>query len=677
MQDYFDEFDFNNSTFDSISEPTFKNELIQSKDYLKIEENIEDYPIRCPTCWRIPLLYSNLNENNYAINCEANHKNIFMSFDGLIDNTNKKFGSLLCNQCKKESDLMYQCTDNNLFYCPKCKEKSKSKNFIEIKDIDTTCPIHKYKFKFYDTKNLKHLCSECHKEYFEEENNLENLITIENYVNYKDTIDRYSKKAAENIKMWNSVSGIIKDWLKNFNDKYKEFLSSIGNYCILQQKLVNFLKKENNYLNYNNNFHIYSNYVAINNEKADSFIRSINNYVNFKYNKNSDICTMSKFFIDILDEFYKNNINIESKIDIKNEEKGEEKNIKEMDKKIKLLKHMNKKKFELDSKITSLIPFNKEKNLILGLSNGDIIICETKDDDLMEKLKIKEFDKGISHLCEIDKNLFAASDITNNTKIIQIEEDFNSYTVIKYIILEHDNKLNKIISLPIISYFKNRNYLAIALEKEIIIYKSNKMPTNLEPPYTHYHAKLQEYSIDQPSSIDDKKILEFNIDKRVRLESQVKNILEINDKYLAVICENSKNLILVNTQKDFNIESSLHINIPNGDCYMKVAKSNKEFVIAYNGGLIAINLDNFTKVHHIKLKQNLKIFDFYGSNNIMFLSLKNDDIYIKQYKYENGFREITKLSEIIVLEDNQITNFFIVKNKIYYINNTNLIHYYE
>ena len=203
------------------------------------------------------------------------------------------------------------------------------------------------------------------------------------------------------------------------------------------------------------------------------------------------------------------------------------------------------------------------------------------------------------------------------------------------------------------------------------------MPTNLEPPYTNYHAKLQEYSINQPSSIDDKKILEFNIDKRVRLESQVKNILEINDKYLAVICENSKNLILVNTQKDFNIESSLHINIPNGDCYMKVAKSNKEFVIAYNGGLIAINLDNFTKVHHIKLKQNLKIFDFYGSNNIMFLSLKNDDIYIKQYKYENGFREITKLSEIIVLEDNQITNFFIVKNKIYYINNTNLIHYYE
>ena len=163
--------------------------------------------------------------------------------------------------------------------------------------------------------------------------------------------------------MWNSISRLIKDWLKNFNDKFKEFLSSIGNYCIIQQKLVNFLKKENNYLNYNNNFNIYLNYVAINNEQADSSIRNINKYVNFKYNKNSDICTVSKFFIDILDEFYKNKINIEPKININNKEKEEEKNVKEIDEKIKLLKNMNMNQFKLDSNITSLIPFNKENNL--------------------------------------------------------------------------------------------------------------------------------------------------------------------------------------------------------------------------------------------------------------------------------------------------------------------------
>ena len=309
------------------------------------------------------------------------------------------------------------------------------------------------------------------------------------------------------------------------------------------------------------------------------------------------------------------------------------------------------------------------------MDNGVISICETKENNLMEKLKIKEFDKEISHLCEIDKSLFVASDITNNTKIIQIEEDFSSYTVIKNISLEYYNKINKIISLPIISYFKNRNYIAIALEKQILIFKSNKMPNNLEPPYIQYHEKLQEYNIVQPSFINDKKKLEFNNEKRLHLDTQVKNILEINDKYLAVICENSKNLILVNTQKDFKVESIFPINIPNDDCYMKVTRTKKEFVIGYNGGLFVIDLDNFKKVKHIQLKKNLKFFDFYGSNNIMCLFLKNDDIYIKQYKYENGFREINKLSEVVVLDNNQITNFFIVKNKIYCINNKNLIHY--
>ena len=82
-------------------------------------------------------------------------------------------------------------------------------------------------------------------------------------------------------------------------------------------------------------------------------------------------------------------------------------------------------------------------------------------------------------------------------------------------------------------------------------------------------------------------------------------------------------------------------------------------------------------MRNFKFKQNMKFFDFYGSNSIMCLSLKNEDIYIKQYKYENGFREINKLSEVVVLTNNPITNFFIIKDRIYYINNTNLIHYYE
>ena len=50
------------------------------------------------------------------------------------------------------------------------------------------------------------------------------------------------KKVIENIKMWNNISRIINNWLKSLNDKFNGLLSSIGNYCLLQQKIVNFIK---------------------------------------------------------------------------------------------------------------------------------------------------------------------------------------------------------------------------------------------------------------------------------------------------------------------------------------------------------------------------------------------------------------------------------------------------
>ena len=70
------------------------------------------------------------------------------------------------------------------------------------------------------------------------------MIPIEQYVNYKDTIERNNKKVIENIKMWNNISRIINNWLKSLNDKFNGLLSSIGNYCLLQQKIVNYIKSE-------------------------------------------------------------------------------------------------------------------------------------------------------------------------------------------------------------------------------------------------------------------------------------------------------------------------------------------------------------------------------------------------------------------------------------------------
>ena len=146
MLDYLNDSEYSFSTSYSISEPTEKNDYAPSKDDLKIEENIKDYPLRCPICWKIPRIYFNLKTNNYCILCDEKHKNIYLSFEDLIENADKKFSSLLCHQCKKESDLLYKCNDNNFFFCQKCKENYDSNNLIATNEIDITCPKHHNKY---------------------------------------------------------------------------------------------------------------------------------------------------------------------------------------------------------------------------------------------------------------------------------------------------------------------------------------------------------------------------------------------------------------------------------------------------------------------------------------------------------------------------------------------------
>ena len=313
----------------------------------------------------------------------------------------------------------------------------------------------------------------------------------------------------------------------------------------------------------------------------------------------------------------------------------------------------------------------------MGLNTGEIKICEAKEEGMREKLMIKEFQNEISLICEIDKLLFVATDIKNNLKIIQISEDFSNYTVIKNLNLEHYKKIRKIVFMPFISYFKNRHYLAMAVDNSILIYKSNKMPADLDPPYPQYHAKVEEYSIVQPSFSNEQEKLNFSLEKKIQLKNDVENILEMNDKYLAVICSESKSLKLYNTQNYFKEDLNLANIIPNSDCFMKITKTKKELVIGLNGGFNIIDFDNIKKVRNIKLKQDIKFFDFADNNNIMSLSLYNDEIYIKQYKYKEGFRNMNKVSEAVVLNENKITNFFIINNRVYYIDNSNFIYYYE
>lgn len=677
MTEILEESEYNINESFSISEPTIKADLRQSEGELKYDEIVKNYPIRCPDCWDIPRLNFSLNSNVYSLICDENHKNMFMSFKDLLENADKKFSSLLCHQCKKESDVMYRCNENNLFFCSECIKNYDSNNFIEAKDIDTTCPIHHSRYKFYDKINHKNICQECLKQNKENLFKMKNFIETEKYANYQETIDKYHKKAIENLKMWNNISNITKTWLKNLNDKFQEFLSSISNYCLLQLKLVNYLKTENSYQIYNNNFNIYSNYEAINNENEDFFIRKINEYLNIKYNENLDICILSTFFINILNEYNKNDIQIESKINIDEEKDKLEGDKNQIKKEIKLIKDMKKKRFELKEKVNCLIPFEYEKYIILGYNTGEIAINKILENELKDELRIKEFKNEITHLCELDKLQFVASDVKLYTKIIQVNENMKTYEVVKNIDIRNYKKISRIISIPMISYFKNRQYFAIGIDNYALIYKSNKMPQKLEPPYVEYHGTVEEFSIVQPSFIHDNDKLNYKLENKIAFNNNIEDILEISDKYLAITFTDLKILKLMNTQNEFKYEKDLNNLIPNNGCSMKLSKSRKELIIGYNGGFNIIELNNLQKIRNVKISHNIKFLDFIDYNCLMCLTSSDDNIYIKQYKFNKGIRDMNKISEMIVLNQNDITNFAIIQNKIYYIDKSNIIHYYE
>ena len=690
---------------DSFTIRNFSPEIkrIQIKN---IDEIIKDYPIRCATCWRIPKFYGDFEKDYFFTQCDKQHKNEYYSFESFFENTNKDFDSLLCYECKNENvdnSKFYFCNKCNLSLCLDCQKKHEQDtshyNFIEINKIDTFCANHNEAYQYYDSIDKLNLCKKC----IAQNEQKNNFLKTSKFINYKETLNYHIIKIKENIKIWNNISSLANEWLKDIIEKLNIFINSINNYIILQQKIIFYLSDKNNFEKYENNFNVFFNYEIINNDYIDKYIKDINNNLNKNYNNNDDFFSKSNFFINLLNKFLKkdNKIELKRKFVLKKEKKVNQRiNYLDENNNNLRIENMIENKYELKSKVNCLIPFKEKQFIILGFDTGKIKIFEEykkereNNFNLVIKLTIKDFENPIKNICELDNDLIIASDIKNNLKIIQINNNFSSYYVIQNLD-EIKKNINNIESLPIFSYYKNRHYFCIGYDEHISIYKSNKMPKNLKPPAIGYHDKPEEYSIVQPSFIyndnenlcfkefnqkneNNNKSLTFEIINTKELNTLIGCISEVNEKFFATTCPKINSIKFFDMHNDFKE----YINIPTiNSCIGKksicISNDRSILLVGCIDGISVISMKSLKKINEIHLRQSILSLDFLNEDCIVCISLKEEESFTKQYLFKKDYKQITKLSQKKIYSKNEVNLIKVIKEKIFYLDDTNIVHFYQ
>ena len=693
----------------SVSEISSRDTVIRNE--LKEDEiNFKFYPIRCPNCSKIPRFSADFEKSYFCTNCDLNHKNEYKSFDLFLENSAKDFYNLLCYECQNQNEdfsTIFYCDKCHFFLCSKCHQKhieeTSHLDYISLDKMDNYCSKHDEIYKYYDNNKKKNLCEKCYRENNNNKDIKENIIEISRHSIIKEILKENYYKAKENIKMYNNISRVINEYLQIITNKFNTILNSIKNYCTLQYKIVSYLNFENSYEKYKNNFNAYFNYEIINNEKIDRLIKSINNNINNNYSQN-EVCSKAiQRIINILDLLGQVNIEAKKNLSIQKEKVLLPLYSRKLQEEYNAIKveEMEKKIYEVNSIIKTFIPFDEQKYLVLGLDTGEIQIYEEKEDNenkelvLEKKLEINEFNNEINNLCEIDIDKIVASDIKSNIKIIQLKDNITNYSIIQIIRLEEEeSNIYTIYFLPIFSYYKNRHYFCISDNNKILIYNSNKRPLQLNPPGLNYNNKIQEYSIVQPTfMLDDynlseikeynKKIIEhineplsfiseLNLDFNIKFNC----ILEINEKYCVAASSNSNCLKIFNMQNRFKEVTTIsNVLCSEGNCILSLSKDRNYLFVGTTIGFNIIIIDNLNRIRKFQLNQKILCLDIYRPEIIVAAILKEEKLYIRQYFFNDEFKNMQKFSEYRIYSEGKINNIRVIKKKIFYINDNNYLVY--
>ena len=327
-------------------------------------------------------------------------------------------------------------------------------------------------------------------------------------------------------------------------------------------------------------------------------------------------------------------------------------------------------KINLFSKIGCLSSLNDEQNLIVGYKSGEIkIFAFTKEDSIKPIQEIKEFTNEIKLLCELDTNLFAATDGKTQIKIIELNN--KEYKVIRALDLPEDSEMiYTMINLPILSHRKNRHFFCTGDKNHILVWSSNKKPKKIniqnEEINTIIESDNEEEDIDTEDSFNHDEPLDFTLEKDIKLCTLTQCLIEVDGNYLAAACTKKGCIKFFNVQKNFKEEREIeNKSISSGNNILTLSPKKQKLIVGCKKGFSVININNYKKSDYYSQDMMITSLEWATKDYYICCCSKKEEKQIKKYSIEESSSKPFKYNEKS-LHKNEVWNFKIIRNKVFY-----------
>ena len=638
--------------------------------------DIKNYPIRCSDCLNIALLNADFTRNYFSTICGNSHKNEYSSFSSLIKGTYRELEKVLCNECQKSKDEinLFKCNDSNLVFCDNCKinytEKKEPPIFLEINKIDDYCAIHNEKIIYFNNDEKRPICQIC----YENMNKKGNIIQIEDILENKSKIEQEYNKVKNNITICKNVQKLFYEWLNDLTKKVHNYCEALDNYCFLQRSILECLKNDNRDI-YNRNFNAIINYEAFNknSNNIDLQIQQINKKIYNFYSIYTTFEELSINFIKLLNDYNEINFVVDGE-KVKDELLKRNMEIINKNPKIDLKVKVEKKcpsleesgRFNLRSDVKCLTSFNDDQNIIVGYKSGKIEIFEFNEKDHIKPLtNIEVFDYEIKLICDLDTNLFAATDGKTQIKIFELNN--RKCKVIQNLDLKEDSEM--VYSMTNLRFLsKNSHYFCTGDEKHILIWKSNKKPrkinTQNEEIIIESDNEGTDTDEDSEVSSNHEESLKFTLVKDIELNSSARCLIEVN-RYIVVACPKKGCIKFFNVLNDFKEEHEIeNKSISCGNNILTLVPEKQKLIVGCKNGFFFIDINTFKKSDNFS--QGMVTSLEWATKNYFLCCYSNkNEKQIKKYSIEDSDSEPSECNDKSLKKD-EVWNFKIIRSKVFY-----------